>query len=192
MCNKNNPAGDVTSRDPFQRFTLLCILLGVAITMKRYWMSYHLARRLYYRYGGSVRSLADKLTLFAESSSLALVRRQQCDATMLISPAPSRDNDNEPEDAFDILPHLLRPVHHESFRSSPMETKNVSLKNCLKGMGQSEALDGFSYLDEWDEPSDVKKSECVSSKQKVCWRRKFFVTNHSTVDAGKCIIARHS
>ena len=171
MCNKNNPAGDVTSRDPFQRFNLLCILLAVAVAMKRYWMSYHLARRLYYRYCGSVRSLVDKLTLFAEASSLALVRRPQCDATMLILPAPSHDDDNEPNNASDTLPQLSRPVHHESFRPFPMEKNKVSLNNCLKGIGHSEALDAFSYLDEWDEPSDVKKSEYVSSKRTVCWHR---------------------
>ena len=167
MCNRSNPAGDFTSSGAFERFNLLSILLCVAVTMKRYWMAHYLARRLYYRYCGSVRSLVDKLAIFTEMSSLAFVRRPQCNTSKLISFTESHDDDTEQNNATGISPHPSRHVHDKSLMLCPLEKNNVSLENWLEGTGQSEALDVFSYLDEQDEPSDVKKWECVSSTQNI-------------------------
>lgn len=47
MCSEKNPAGDVLSRAPYLGVLVASMFVGVVVTIKRYWMAHHLARRLH-------------------------------------------------------------------------------------------------------------------------------------------------
>ena len=47
LFSKRNPAGDVTHRDMYRRCIICAIGISVVVTLKRYWMANHIARRLY-------------------------------------------------------------------------------------------------------------------------------------------------
>lgn len=47
MCSEKNPAGDVLSRAPYLGVLVASMFVGVVVTIKRYWVAHHLARRLH-------------------------------------------------------------------------------------------------------------------------------------------------
>ena len=160
LCNRSNPAGDVTSRITFHRLNVLCIVLGVASTIRRYWMAYYLARRLHARYNESVCRLVDKLTILMEVSELALVPRPRCDETMAI--LPKQSDGVGMHTTSGIAMQSPRPIRHAaSMRSSISENDSSKIPG-LDVISQGTEARLFPYLDDWDEPPSVNKLDTVS------------------------------
>lgn len=166
MCNDHNPSGDVTTRKNVRLFYLLCILIGVVVTMKRYWMAYYLARRLYSRYNESVRRLVEKLSILTEVASLTVStsRHTERDSSNFILPNFSNDDDTGQNGSGGISDTSRRNPRSPILNPAPNDvfsTKNGSGTVGGKAMavGESSKADAFSFLDEWEEPAETKKSD---------------------------------
>jgi len=146
MCNRSNPAGNILHSKMYLRAIILCSLVGIIVTLKRFWLAAHFARRLYSRYNGSVEVMMDHLVLVTEVTALTLVP-DSLHRTLSADTGGTVD-----QQKMDTSSPPMSP--HPEFPSIKIES--------------SSHMDGIlSQLDEWEEPAVLKKSDYVSTHFKL-------------------------
>lgn len=70
MFNDTNPSGGVTSLDSYKKFIILAFAVGVATSVKRFWVALFLGRQTYHRYASDLAILMKKILFIGKLARL--------------------------------------------------------------------------------------------------------------------------
>jgi hypothetical protein len=70
MFNATNPSGGITSLDSYKKMIMLALLVGVATSLKRFWVALLLGKQTYHRYASDLANLMRKILLIGKLAGL--------------------------------------------------------------------------------------------------------------------------
>jgi hypothetical protein len=71
MFNDTNPSGGIPSSASYQRLLITAILVGITVSLKRFWVGLLLGRQTYHRYATDLAALMKKVLLIGQLAALA-------------------------------------------------------------------------------------------------------------------------
>jgi hypothetical protein len=71
LFNESNPSGGVTSLEFYRNLLTLAVIVGVLVSVKRFWIGLIIGRNTYSRYAGDLAAVMEKVLLVGQVAELA-------------------------------------------------------------------------------------------------------------------------
>ena len=106
-----NPSGNVMDNDWYFRVVIIAIVLGLVVTIKRFWLGLYLGRQTYVQYSARLTSVMKDILLITQVASLArkferqntIIRQQQDELGSREIPEALKASEKKMEELFDTL-----------------------------------------------------------------------------------------
>jgi hypothetical protein len=164
-----NPSGGITSLPAYRKVLILALAVGVAVTIKRFWIGITIGRHTFSRYASDLAKLMAKVLLVGQVAEIARDIESygyklddfQLDHELFTKTISREEENGHDTDSTDLnKPGLNRNTTSGTYVPAPFELGKERVFGLRKDFSGTAARNKINQLlGEWEEPQEVRSSQ---------------------------------